>query len=64
MIRLVTIIQPDLRDALRRLSKRTGAPVSELVRRAIAAYVRTRGRGEQVEGQVRQEEVQVNEQDQ
>jgi hypothetical protein len=39
-IRTVVYLDKPERDALLKLSKKTGAPVAELVRRAIAAYLK------------------------
>lgn len=42
MKKIRTLVQFDEADkkALERLSKKTGAPVAELVRRAVAAYLK------------------------
>jgi len=38
--RTVVYFDPKEREALRKLSEKTGAPVAELVRRAVAEYLK------------------------
>jgi hypothetical protein len=41
-IKTVVYLEQRDREALERLSEKTGAPVTELVRRAVAAYLKSR----------------------
>jgi hypothetical protein len=44
-VRTVFLLDPADRDALERISAKTGAPVAELIRRAIADWLKKQGKG-------------------
>jgi predicted DNA-binding protein len=43
-IRMNVFLDPEQKNALEKLSTKTGAPVAELIRRAIDAYLTRKGR--------------------
>jgi len=42
-IRMNVFLTPEQKHVLERLAEKTGAPVAELIRRAIDAYLKRRG---------------------
>jgi len=44
--RTVIYLDPDDRKALEKLSAKTGAPIGELVRRAVSEWLRKHGKGD------------------
>ena len=44
MIKKTLFMAPEIWDQLQKLSDKTGAPVSELIRRAVQAYLKERAK--------------------
>lgn len=43
-VKMMVYIDPDDRGGLDKLSKKTGAPLTELIRRAVKLYLKTEGK--------------------